>query len=114
MPTIGERIVEKAIEALDAAPEGLRYTDLVRRVMGNSLAAYSIACPVRGEAVGNLHTVDSARRETPRGPARRWLPTLLAASSPFMDRAPDDRHASRGLVQLRVTGSTGREEAAGW
>jgi len=28
-------------------------------------------------AVGNLLTIDSARRETPRGSARRWLPTLL-------------------------------------
>src|SRR4051794_38976210 len=36
------------------------------------------ASPVRRGAVGNLLTVDSARRETPRGPARRWLPTLLA------------------------------------
>src|SRR5262245_29157297 len=35
------------------------------------------ASPVRGEAVGNLLTVDSARRETPRRSARRWLPTLL-------------------------------------
>jgi hypothetical protein len=35
------------------------------------------ASPVRGEAVGNLLTVESARRETPRRPARRWLPTLL-------------------------------------
>lgn len=30
---IGKRIVEKAIAALEAAPEGLRYSDLVRRVM---------------------------------------------------------------------------------
>lgn len=33
MATIGERIVEKAFAALEAAPEGLRYSDLVRRVM---------------------------------------------------------------------------------
>lgn len=33
MPTIGERIVEKALAALEAAPEGLRYSDLVRQVM---------------------------------------------------------------------------------
>jgi hypothetical protein len=33
MATIGERIVEKAIEVLDATPEGLRYSDLVRRVI---------------------------------------------------------------------------------
>jgi hypothetical protein len=33
MATIGERIVERAMEALEAVPEGLRYSDLVRRVM---------------------------------------------------------------------------------
>jgi len=33
MATIGERIIEKAFEALDAAPEGLRYSELVRRVI---------------------------------------------------------------------------------
>lgn len=33
MATIGERIVEKALEALNATPEGLRYSNLVRRVM---------------------------------------------------------------------------------
>ena len=33
MPTIGERIVEKAFAALEAAPEGVRYSDLVRQVM---------------------------------------------------------------------------------
>jgi hypothetical protein len=33
MPTIGERIVDKAFAALEAAPEGLRYSDLVRQVM---------------------------------------------------------------------------------
>jgi hypothetical protein len=33
MATFAERIVERAFGALDAAPEGLRYTDLVRRVM---------------------------------------------------------------------------------
>jgi hypothetical protein len=33
MTTIGERIVNKAFEALEASPEGLRYTDLVRRVL---------------------------------------------------------------------------------
>jgi hypothetical protein len=33
MATIGERIVEKAFSALEATLEGLRYSDLVRRVM---------------------------------------------------------------------------------
>src|SRR2546425_7163326 len=33
MATIGERIVEKAFAALEAAPEGLRYSELVRRVI---------------------------------------------------------------------------------
>jgi hypothetical protein len=33
MATIGERIAERAFAALEAAPEGLRYSDLVRRVM---------------------------------------------------------------------------------
>ena len=33
MATIGERIAEKAFEALGAAPEGLRYSELVRRVL---------------------------------------------------------------------------------
>src|SRR3990172_9650802 len=34
MSTIGERITEKAFEVLDATPEGVRYSDLVRRVIG--------------------------------------------------------------------------------
>jgi hypothetical protein len=33
MATIGERIAEKAFAALEAEPEGLRYSELVRRVM---------------------------------------------------------------------------------
>ena len=33
MATIGERIAEKAFEVLNATPEGVRYSDLVRRVM---------------------------------------------------------------------------------
>jgi hypothetical protein len=33
MATIGERITGKAFEVLDASPEGLRYSDLVRSVM---------------------------------------------------------------------------------
>jgi len=33
MATIAERIAEKAFAALEAAPEGLRYSDLVRAVM---------------------------------------------------------------------------------
>jgi hypothetical protein len=33
MPTIGERIIAVAFEVLDANPEGLRYSDLVRRVL---------------------------------------------------------------------------------
>ena len=33
MATIGERIVEKAFEVLDVTPEGVRYSDLVRRVL---------------------------------------------------------------------------------
>ena len=33
MATIGERIVEKAFEVLDVIPEGVRYSDLVRRVL---------------------------------------------------------------------------------
>jgi hypothetical protein len=33
MATISDRIIEKAFAALGAAPEGLRYSDLVRRVM---------------------------------------------------------------------------------
>ena len=46
------------------------------------------ASPVRRGAVGNLLTVDSARRETPRGSARRWLPTLLAKrEEPMPDAA---------------------------
>ncbi len=32
MPTIGERIVEKAFEVLEASPEGVRYSELVREV----------------------------------------------------------------------------------
>ena len=33
MATIGERITEKAFELLDGIPEGLRYSDLVRRIL---------------------------------------------------------------------------------
>lgn len=33
MATIGERIAEKAFAALEAVPDGLRYSDLVRAVM---------------------------------------------------------------------------------
>jgi hypothetical protein len=33
MATIGERIVEKAFEILDASPEGVRYSDIVRRII---------------------------------------------------------------------------------
>jgi hypothetical protein len=33
MPTIGEQIVEKAFEILESTPEGLRYSDLVRRIL---------------------------------------------------------------------------------
>jgi len=33
MTTIGNRIVEKAFEVLEEAPEGVRYSDLVRRIM---------------------------------------------------------------------------------
>ena len=33
MATIGERIVAKALETLDETPEGVRYSDLVRRVI---------------------------------------------------------------------------------
>lgn len=34
MAAIGKRITEKAFEVLDAMPEGVRYSDLVRRIMG--------------------------------------------------------------------------------
>ena len=33
MATIGERIVEKTFEVLESTPEGVRYSDLVRRVI---------------------------------------------------------------------------------
>jgi len=33
MPTIGEQITEKALEVLDGIPEGVRYSDLVRRII---------------------------------------------------------------------------------
>ncbi|MGE0378732.1 MAG: hypothetical protein AB7Q45_25290, partial [Planctomycetaceae bacterium] len=33
MATIGEQIVERAFEVLDGKPEGVRYSELVRRVM---------------------------------------------------------------------------------
>ncbi len=33
MATIGERIVEKAFEILDASPEGVRYSDLIRHII---------------------------------------------------------------------------------
>lgn len=35
MATIGDRIVEKAFAALEAAPEGRRYSELVRQIMGD-------------------------------------------------------------------------------
>src|SRR3954454_20266390 len=58
------------------------------------------ASPVRRGAVGNLLTVDSARRETPRGPARRWLPTLLATLYPPEADAGD---SERQADQLETT-----------
>jgi hypothetical protein len=33
MATIGERIVEKALEILDASPEGVRYSDLIQHII---------------------------------------------------------------------------------
>lgn len=33
MPTIGERIIGRAFEVLDASPEGVRYSELVRRIL---------------------------------------------------------------------------------
>lgn len=33
MATIGERITEKAFSVLDGVPEGVRYSDLVRRIL---------------------------------------------------------------------------------
>jgi hypothetical protein len=33
MPTIGERIIEKAFQVLEASPEGVRYSELVRRIL---------------------------------------------------------------------------------
>lgn len=33
MATIGERIVEKAFQVLDGIPEGVRYSELVRRII---------------------------------------------------------------------------------
>jgi hypothetical protein len=41
MPSISERIIEKAFELLDASPEGLRYSDLVRMI-GESDGSFNV------------------------------------------------------------------------
>lgn len=65
MATIGERIVERAFEILDASPEGVRYSDLIRHIIeadpsfnhntvggipGISMNAILIACTSHHEA----------------------------------------------------------------
>jgi PAS domain-containing protein len=56
--------------------------------------AVQAARPVRRGAVGNLLTVESVRRETPR-PARRWLPTLLRRSFTGADEVMDEELIAR-------------------